>query len=248
MDDARLTRRLILGLLAAGAAGLALPAGATEPFSPRTRPTETFPDIGYATWSDDEPAYRFYPGDEIDVAVTSAPELNKQVTVGPDGRISLPLLQPIMAADRNIEELQAMVSQAYASQLLRPDVIISLRQAAPMQLFVGGEVTNPGVFPMVGDLDALRAVMLAGGFRPTARRNEVVIIRRGREGRPMMRTVNLLRALSDPAHADLVPLRRFDIIYVPRTRVSEAGLFIQQYFRDLLPVQFSYAFGHASAN
>ena len=57
-----------------------------------------------------------------------------------------------------------------------------------------------------------------------------------------MRKANLLRGLRD-GRADLVPLRRFDIVYVPRSGASEAGLFMQQYFRDLLPIPFSYALG-----
>ena len=55
---------------------------------------QPFANIPYATWSDDEPQYRLYPGDELDVAVPSAPELNKTVTVQPDGRIMLPLVAP----------------------------------------------------------------------------------------------------------------------------------------------------------
>jgi polysaccharide export outer membrane protein len=245
MDDARPTRRLLLSLLLAGAAA---PALASEPFTPRPRASRNFPDIPYATWREDEPAYRFFPGDEIEIAVPSAPELNRQVVVGPDGRITLPLIGGIMAADRTSDELQAQITGAYSSELLRPEAIVALRQAQPLRVYVGGEVANPGVFDMPGDLDAFRAVMMAGGFRNTAKRDQVVIIRRGREGRPMLRTVNLLRAFSDPDGADLVPLRRFDIVYVPRTRVAEVGLFVQQYLRDVLPVQFSYAFGNGSIN
>ena len=249
MVEKRLTRRMLLGLVLVGAAGAATRApAAVEPFAPRPHPTGEFPNISYATWDDDEPAYRFFPGDEIEVTVLSAPELNKTVTVGPDGRVSLPLLGPIMAADRSASELQRTVSQAYAPQLLRPDVTIALRTATPLKVFVGGEVGNPGVFDMPGDLDAFRAVMLAGGFRPTARRNQVVIIRRSRDGRPMMRVVDLMRVFSDPAGADLVPLRRFDIVYVPRTRVAEAGLFVQQWFRDLSPINFGFNYAIGGIN
>jgi polysaccharide export outer membrane protein len=243
MADLRPTRRLILGLALALAAGDAM--AAIEPFAPRPRPTPNFPDIGYSSWSDDEPAYRFYPGDEIEVTVLSAPELNRSATVGPDGRIALPLIGSVMAADRSVEDLQATISAAYASQLLRPQVSVAVRTAGPLRVFVGGEVDRPGVIEMPGDIDALRAILMAGGFKTTARRNQVVIIRRGRDNRPMMRVVDLTRIFSDPAHTDLVPLRRFDIVYVPRTRVAEAGLFIQQWFRDLSPIQFgfNYAIG-----
>ena len=51
------------------------------------------------------------------------------------------------------------------------------------------------------------------------------------------------------AGSDLVPLRRFDIIFVPRNAGSEAGRLIQQYFRDLIPVSlgFSYALNNSSS-
>jgi len=60
----------------------------------------------------------------------------------------------------------------------------------------------------------------------------------------MMRTVNLQSAMKAQAGADFVPLRRFDIVYVPRSNIAEAGLFMQQWFRDISPIQgFSYAVG-----
>ena len=214
-----------------------------EPFSPSPQPTGQFPDIGYATWTDDEPPYRFYPGDEVEVTAVSAPELNKQVIVGPDGRISLPLIEPVMAADRTTAEVQAAVSRAYEDVLIDPRIGVAVKTAQPLKVFIGGEVDKAGVYDMPGDINALQAIIQAGGFRPTARRDKVIIIRRGPDGRPMMRTTDLRRGVFEPGSADTVPLRRFDIVYVPRTGVAELGLFVQQYIRDLIPgsVGFSYA-------
>jgi polysaccharide export outer membrane protein len=233
-------RRLLSAVFA-----LAVIAAAPLAAHSRSADENAFPDIGYATWSDAEPAYRLYPDDELDVVVPSAPELNRTVRVQPDGRIGLPLIAPVMAADRTVEQLQAALAQAYAAQLRDPEVSVSIKTAGPLKVFVGGEVDKPGVYDMVGDTDALRAIVEAGGFKPSARQNEVVIIRRGPGGRAMMRSVDLKAALHDRGRQDLVPLRRFDIVYVPRSRIAEAGLFVQQYFRDLVPGQlgFNYAVG-----
>jgi polysaccharide export outer membrane protein len=163
------------------------------------------------------------------------------VTVQPDGRITLPLIAPVMAADRSPTELQQILQQAYASQLVRPSFEVNVKAAVPLRVFVGGEVDKPGVYDMPGDIDALQAVTQAGGFRPSADLKRVIVIRRGPGGRPMMRTVDLGRAVFDPGRGEAVPLRRFDVIFVPRSGVARAGLAVQQYLRDLLPVQFSYA-------
>ena len=204
------------------------------------RADQPFADIPYANWADDEPSYRLYPGDEIDLIVPSAPELNKTVIVQPDGRIIAPLLGPQMAAGKSAGELEEDLSAAYSSQLLRPGVQVVIK-AQPLKVFVGGEVSKPGVYDMPGDIDALRAIVEAGGFVSGAKRSKVVIIRRGHDGRPMMRTVDF----DHPGHGELVPLRRFDIIFVPRTRLSEVGDFMSQ-VRNALPVQFNYAVGGIS--
>jgi protein involved in polysaccharide export with SLBB domain len=231
---------LMLGL--SGCAPIRMPPVATGP-----RSDENFPNIGYATWSNDEPRYRLYPGDEMEVQTPSAPELTKTVVVQPDGRISLPLLAPMMVADRTVNEAEAMIGRAYSSQLLRPEVIINVK-AAPLKVFVGGEVDKPGVYDMPGDINALQAVIMAGGFKTSAKVSQVVIIRRGADGRAMMRTANLRNGLRNTGGADAVPLRRFDVVYVPRSNIAEAGLFIQQYVRDVSPIDlgFNYTLGPSS--
>jgi polysaccharide export outer membrane protein len=213
-----------------------------EPFDPRIRPSGDFADIGYATWTDEEPPYRLYAGDEVEISVPSAPELSRTVTVQPDGRISLPLIQPVMVADRTIPQIEAQLSEAYAGQLIRPEVDVAVKTATPLKVFIGGEVDKPGVYDMPGPIDALQAVIMAGGFKTSARRGEVVIIRRSPDGRAMMRTADLRHGVFDPARTDAVPLRRFDIVYVPRSSISEAGLFVQQYLRDLNPVNFGFSY------
>ena len=209
---------------------------------------ESFPNIGYATWTDDEPAYRVYPGDELDISIPSAPELNKTLIVQPDGRISLPLIHAVMVADRTPGEVEQALDQAYSSQLLRPEVFVSVKTATPLKVFVGGEVDKPGVYDMPGDINALQAVIQAGGFKTSAKSGDVVIIRRGPDGRPMMRKANLRRGLDHPGQTDLVPLRRFDIVYVPKTGLAKLGAVTQQ-LQQIVPYSlgFSYLLNNTGA-
>ena len=155
--------------------------------------------------------------------------------VGPDGRITMPLVGQIMAADRSLPELESALAAAYASQLRHPMVEVTLTQAGPLKVWVDGEVRTPGVYDMPGDIEAWQAIIMAGGFLPTARRGQVALIRRGPGNVRMMRVVDL----SGP-RTTAVALRRSDIIYVPRTTLAELAVFFTQ-VRESLPVSFSYS-------
>ncbi len=197
----------------------------------------SFPEIGFADWTEMEPQYVLYPGDEIEVATPTAAELTRTQRIGPDGRISLPLVGQIMAADRTIAEVEADASAAYARQLRRPVVEITLKTAGPIRVWVGGEVRNPGMIEMNGDLDAYQAIIQAGDFLPTAKQGEVALIRRGPGGVRMMRAADLR-----PRRGEIIALRRGDIIFVPRSSLGEVANFIAL-FRNALPIGFNYAIG-----
>ena len=120
---------------------------------------------------------------------------------------------------------------------------MSLKAAVPLRVFVGGEVSKPGVYDMPGDIDAVQAVIMAGGFLPSGDPRKTALIRRGSGGEAMLRTVDLGRAVRGVPRADSPALRRFDVVFVPRSGIANVGLFVQQYLRDTVPVQFSYATG-----
>lgn len=210
--------------------------------TPAPIPSQYFPNKPmFPTWTDGDEEYRFFPGDEIEINVLSANELNKSAIVAPDGRISPNLIGPIMVADKTPSEVKAMVEQRYAKELKNPSVTISPKTFASQKIYVGGEVNKPGVYELNGELDPLHAVMLAGGFLNSAKREEIVVLRRGAGGQPFMRVFDLKNIFAhQEAFAELPRLRRLDVIWVPRSRISEAGLFTQQFVRDALPITIGF--------
>lgn len=246
-------RRLIL--LALGSAALAGCGGGSNA-SRMPRPGGAVPrnyqpqgpvrgDVGglsFAHWTDAEPEYLLYPGDEIEVATPTAAELTRTLKVGPDGRIALPLIGQVMAADRTLPELEQVVSAAYATQLVRPVVEVTLRQAGPIRVWVDGEVRTPGVIEMTGDLEAYQAIIQAGGVAPSARAAKAALIRRGPGGSRMMREIDLR-----PRRGDVVSLRRGDIIFVPRSTLGELAAFFTQ-VRAAMPIGFSYSINGSNGN
>lgn len=229
-------RRQILWTFGAGlvvSATSACASGQTAPSGPRVMRGD-FNDIGFADWTEDEPEYLLYPGDEIEVATPTATELTRTIRVGPDGRIALPLIGQAMAADRTISELEYELSTAYASQLVRPVVEVTLKQAGPLKVWVDGEVRTPGVYDMPGDIDAYQAIIQAGGFLPTAQPQEVALIRRGPGSVRMLRVIDLRQR-----RGEVVALRRGDVLYVPRSTLGELANFFTQ-VKAALPVGFNY--------
>jgi polysaccharide export outer membrane protein len=218
-------------LIASSATGCA--SGQNVSRSPRVQ-RGGFDEIAFADWTDAEPEYLLYPGDEIEVATPTATELTRTIKVGPDGRIALPLIGQAMAADRTLAELEYELSSAYASQLVRPVVEVTLKQAGPLKVWVAGEVRTPGVYDMPGDIDAYQAIVMAGDFLPSARSQEVALIRRGPGGVRMMRVVDLR-----PRRGEVVALRRGDVLFVPRSTLGELANFFTQ-VRNALPIGFNY--------
>lgn len=223
-------------LLASSAAGCASGRSSGNGAAPRSTRVQRadFNDIAFADWTDAEPEYLLYPGDEIEVATPTATELTRTLRVGPDGRIALPLIGQAMAADRTLSELEYELSTAYASQLVRPIVEVTLKQAGPMKVWVDGEVRTPGVYDMNGDIDAYQAIIQAGGFLPSAQPNQVALIRRGPGSVRMMRVVDLRQR-----RGEVIALRRGDVLYVPRSTLGELANFFTQ-VKAALPVGFNY--------
>jgi protein involved in polysaccharide export with SLBB domain len=191
------------------------------------------------TYSDQTPAYRLYPGDEVEITVFSAPELSRVAAIGPDGRLALPLIGAVRAADLTADELHDVLVAAYASHLRMPELSVTPRSYGSRQVFVGGEVARPGIYEMPANIDAFQAVALAGGFLPSASRGNVLILSRA-TGETEVTEIDLSSRAMRRGFPGAQALQRYDVVYVPRSPISQVNLFMQQYVRDALPVQFSF--------
>jgi polysaccharide export outer membrane protein len=215
----------------AALAAISLAAATAQP--------QTEPASEAMAYSDQTPAYRFFPGDEVEITVFSAPELSRSARIGPDGRLALPLIGAVRAADLTAEELHDILVAAYASHLRMPELSVTPRTYASRQVFVGGEVARPGIYEMPANIDAFQAVALAGGFLPSAHRRDVVVLSRA-GGETTVTQVDLSMRAVRNGLPGAAPLQRYDVVYVPRSRIAQVNLFMQQYVRDALPVQFSF--------
>lgn len=146
---------------------------------------------------------------------------------------------PVHASARTVDEVRESVQVAMATELNNPDIDVLLAGTASQRVFVGGEVTNPGLFDMPGLIDPLQAIIMAGGVTDTGRARTVVLMRRMPGGAVKSTVFDLKAGVYDPSLAEWAPLRRFDVVFVTRKPISDQNLFVRQYIRDALPIDFS---------
>ncbi len=180
--------------------------------------------------------YRMQVNDLLEVKFWNLEELDTRVRVRPDGKISLPYVDDVPAAGLTPQELDDTLVDLYSSELANPEITVIVAETGA-RVYVGGEVPNEGPVPLTGRLTLLQAVQSAGGFLTTARRREILLIRRPPDGEPVARSIDLRKVLSgEVPQADLT-LENSDIVFVPRTKIANVNLFVQQYINQIIPVQ-----------
>ena len=179
--------------------------------------------------------YLIKAGDTLDIRFYKTPELNvTKLPVRPDGKISLELVGDVEAAGLQPMELAGILTERYATELEHPRVSVIVRTFVG-QVYVQGEVKTPSAPPFAQGMTALQAISLAGGFLETAQPNSVILIRLV-DGQYHGFRLALRDALLGKDAAQDVPVKPADILHVPRSFIANADLFVDQYFRKLLPV------------
>lgn len=182
--------------------------------------------------------YRIHVGDHLGVRFYQNPELNEDVLVRPDGMISLNLVGDLQAADVEPAQLAARIDEAYKLELTTPRATVLVRELGG-RVYVGGEVNKPGIIPLTDRLTLIAAVEAAGGFRDTAHLSQVVLIRRDATGEPVGYAVDVRPVIGGLEPGLDVPLQAYDVAYVPRSKIADLNLFVRQYIRDMLPIDFA---------
>lgn len=125
----------------------------------------------------DQP-YRIGREDVLDVAVWRDADLSRTLPVRPDGFISLPMVGEVRAEGRTPTELAEEIREALKPYVQEPRVTVIVREVNSSRVFITGEVTNPGAYPLRGRVSILQAIALAGGFTDFADRDAIVVLRR----------------------------------------------------------------------
>lgn len=220
-------------------AGAPLACSTQPPASP-TSPTESAAPAPEPT-----AVYRIAPGDVLEIKSVTDGTLNEVAKVGPDGTIAHPMVGYVHAAGRTPEELDAALTEKLAESVLNPSITVIVREYGGSLVFVGGEVFTPQRIMLTGQTTALSAILTAGGYTPEGDLSRVVLIRRGADGLPVTRTLNLEDVTDGYGSNGLDPvLVASDIVIVPPSAVTEANRFVAQYITRMLPGTLNAGFSY----
>ncbi len=193
-------------------------------------------------------------GDTLSIKLLYNSELNSDVKVRPDGKISLPLIDEVVAAGQTPSQLKALIRDQYAKKLDSeempevtvivqdfkiPELNVSLVSSASQIVFVGGEVNQPRVINMKGPMKMLNAITLAGGVSKNASVDSITLIR---YSDPDVANVHLLDMnLVLAGETPDVVLKPYDIVYVPQMPIAKTDIFMQRIWR-IIPINFLFSF------
>lgn len=194
-------------------------------------PEGPLPDL--AVESDAVRPYSLCVGDEIEVKFYYHPELNDSTTIRPDGRISLVLVDEVVAEGLTPEQLDEKLTCLYDEKLDRVELTVIVRGYSSQQVFIDGEIKNPQPISLRSKMTVMQAIIAAGGIKDTADMQSVLLIR------PLSKkkvTVFRIDIATPDKWAENNPfLKPLDIIYIPKTFIARANLFVQQYLSNMVP-------------
>jgi polysaccharide export outer membrane protein len=157
--------------------------------------------------------YRIGPEDVLHVDVWGNPELTRDAIVRPDGMISLPLIQDVKAEGLTAADLSGRIQRKLLSFIKNPEVAVIVTQINAPKMFVIGQVTRPGTYPLRGDVSVLQALSLAGGFTPFASPKKIKVISK-KGGKQEVHKVNYYDIIGKDKKADYY-LKPGDTVVVP---------------------------------
>ena len=164
--------------------------------------------------------YRINPGDELDIYVWGEERLQRSVKVLPDGTFAFPLVGQVHALGKLPTEIEADITKGLRTQYRDqvPQVTVGVHATTGLQVYVVGKVHSPGVLSPGRYINALEAIVMAGGPAEFADLGSVAIVHK-QGGQVTVQKVRLTEALKGNPNAtelaNLPQLQSGDSVIVP---------------------------------
>lgn len=180
-----------------------------------------------ASFAERDPRYRIQPTDVLEIHYRYTPEYDQAVTVQPDGFVNLQIVGDLKLQGLTLEQARAAILGKASRRLRDPEITLVLKDFEKPYFVVGGEVAAPGKFEMRGQVNAIQAIAMAGGFKNSARHSQVILFRRVGPDLAKTELLNLKAAMSPSAREPLPDLHPGDLLVVPQNHISKIERFIK---------------------
>jgi polysaccharide export outer membrane protein len=161
-----------------------------------------------------DPNYVIGAQDVLDVSVWKEPDVSRVVPVRPDGKISLPLLNDVQAAGLTPSQLAAQITDSLKKYVTTPQVTVIVTTINSQRVYILGEVTRPGAYPILPGMSVLQALSSAGGFTQYARVKSI-FVRRFENGKEVKYPFNYKDVINGKKPEQEILLKAGDTIVVP---------------------------------
>jgi len=141
-------------------------------------------------------------------------DMSADVVVRPDGKISLPLLNEVQAAGFTPEELRARLTEAATKYVEDPTATVVVKEIHSRNVYITGNVAKPATYPLVGDMNVLQLIALAGGLQEYADAKHIVVIR-SEGGRQQYHKFNYKDVVRQKRTDQNILLKPGDTVVVP---------------------------------
>jgi len=171
----------VVSPISIGSGAVASPSAQTKPQPPPGGAAPSKP----ATPPEVPKDYVIGVEDVLSVVFWNAKELSAEVTVRPDGKISLPLINDLSAAGMTPEQLADVIAKGAAKYVRDPGATVIVKEIHSRKVYVVGNVAKSGSFTLGSEMTVLQAIGEAGGFIEGAKKSDVTIVRQenGKEHR-----------------------------------------------------------------
>lgn len=161
-----------------------------------------------------DPNYSIAPEDVLTIDVWKEPEISRTVPVRRDGRISLPLLNDVQAAGLTPTQLGSEIVDKLRATIVHPQVTVIVAQMSGLRVYVLGQVTRGGAYPLAPDMTVMQALSIAGGFTPYANLKKIHVMR-SENGADIIISVNYKEVITGRKMEQNIRLKPGDTIVVP---------------------------------
>jgi polysaccharide export outer membrane protein len=162
----------------------------------------------------DDPEYKIGAQDVLRIDVWKEDQLTRTVPVRPDGKVTLPLLNDVQAAGLTPMRLASIITDGLKKYFNNPQVTITVTEINSRRIYVTGEVSRPGAFPLLPNMTALQALSSSGGFTQFAKTKRIYILR-SEDGKQVKLPFNYNEVVGGKKPDQNISLQPGDVIVVP---------------------------------